>query len=195
LPRPRACRWLKEAGSAFSQGGTYSGCLSWRWVGEPRRVRPPKGGLPFLAGAYSCPAPARDNFVDLRPLDGARFLAREEAASSQGSALWKSGRSPHSGKGCALPPTGTTQPQRFAAPARGSTPGPSRDRRFYYSQGEAPLFPAKNAHALRQRYRQAPMPLPYLRDCAALRVAGIGPAGRARGERKNILEFFAVAYL
>jgi hypothetical protein len=27
---------------------------------------------------------------------------------------------------------------------------------------------------------------PTSRDCAALRIAGIGPAGRARGERKNI---------
>jgi hypothetical protein len=47
-----------------------------------------------------------------------RLLAREEAAFPQGSALWRSGRSPHSSEGCALPPPGTTQPQRFATPAK-----------------------------------------------------------------------------
>jgi hypothetical protein len=39
------------------------------------------------------------------------------------------------------------------------------------------------------------MPLPYLKRLLRLRVAVIGPAGRARGERKNILEFAAGAYL
>jgi hypothetical protein len=66
-------------------------------------------------------APPRDSFVDLRPLDGARFLVREEAIFPQGSALWKNGRSPYSGKGRALPPPVPPSPNASLHPPKAYT--------------------------------------------------------------------------
>jgi hypothetical protein len=52
--------------------------------------------------------------------------------------------------------------------------------------GAAMLLPAGNVCAFRIGNIQPQCLFPTSRDCIAPRAAGIGPAGRARGERKNL---------